>query len=321
MATSAEPDTSTPPNPVDRCAPPKRDPGLRKLVGSPLARGAVNLGFHLSSRLRCAELAQLDPVRTQQRTLSQLVSKAQQTRFGRDHHFDRIRSVADFQRTVPVRTYESLWDAYLRDAYPVFDNLTWPGRIPFLALTSGTTEGTTKYIPVSTEMAASNRKAARTALAYYLETRPDSRLFLGRIFFLGGSTALNEPAPGILEGDLSGIAAVELSPYLRPYTFPTLELALETDWDRKLSELAERSIAERITLVSGVPGWLLLLFQRILHLTGRTSSWSSTAASSSIPIASRLKRSWAHPRSAYRKCIRVRKVSSVLATRRPACSA
>jgi hypothetical protein len=272
MGTLAAPDSSpATPNPVDRRGPPKRDPGPRKLVGSPLARGAVNLGFHLSSRLRCDELAHLDPVRIQERTLSRLVSKARQTRFGRDHHFDRIRSVADFQRTVPVRTYESLWEAYLSDAYPVFDNLTWPGRIPFLALTSGTTEGATKYIPVSTEMAASNRKAARTALAYYLGTRPDSRLFLGRIFFLGGSTALNEPAPGILEGDLSGIAAVELSPYLRPFTFPPLELALETDWDRKLSELAERSIAERITLVSGVPGWLLLLFQRILHLTGRSS--------------------------------------------------
>ena len=123
-------------------------------------------------------------------------------------------------------------------AYPVFDNLTWPGRIPFLALTSGTTEGATKYIPVSAEMAASNRKAARTALAFYLATRPDSRLFHGRLFFLGGSTDLNEPAPGIFEGDLSGIAAVELSPLLRPYTFPPLELALETDWDRKLSELA-----------------------------------------------------------------------------------
>ena len=105
----------------------------------------------------------------------------------------RIRSVADFQRAVPVRTYEALWDAYLRDAYPVFDNLTWPGRIPFLALTSGTTEGATKYIPVSAEMAASNRKAARTALAFHLREHPGSRLFHGRLFFLGGSTNLNGP--------------------------------------------------------------------------------------------------------------------------------
>jgi GH3 auxin-responsive promoter len=245
--------------------------GAERFTGSPVARSAVNLGFQLAARLRCAELAQADAVRTQERILRRLVSKASQTRFGRDHGFSAIRSTSAFQMAVPLRTYEALWDAYLRDAYPVFDNLTWPGRIPFLALTSGTTEGVTKYIPVSREMTASNRKAARTALAYYLSTRRDSRLFHGRLFFLGGSTDLNQPAPGILEGDLSGIAAVEVSSWLRPYAFPPLELALEIDWDRKLSELAAQSINQPITLVSGVPGWMLLLFQRVLRLTGKTT--------------------------------------------------
>jgi len=179
--------------------------------------------------------------------------------------------VADFQRAVPVRTYESLWNDYLRDAYPVFEDLTWPGRIPFLALSSGTTEGATKYIPVSAEMVASNRKAAQTMLAAYRLARPDSRLFHGRIFFLGGSTDLKEPAPGVFEGDLSGIAAWGLSPLLRPYTFPPLKLALQTDWDRKLLDLASRSVAERITMVSGVPSWLLLLFQRVVEATGKPS--------------------------------------------------
>ena len=245
--------------------------GLERFAGSASARGLVNLGFHLGARLRCERLAHADPVRIQEQTLLRLVGKSRHTRFGRDHRFGSIRSVADFQRAVPIRTYEALWDAYLRAAYPIFENLTWPGRIPFLALTSGTTEGATKYIPVSAEMVVSNRKAAQTALAFYLCSRPESRLFHGKTFFLGGSTDLSEPSPGVFEGDLSGIAAAELSPILRPYTFPPLELALETDWDHKLSQLAVRSVAERITLVSGVPGWLLLLFQRILELTGKNS--------------------------------------------------
>ena len=245
--------------------------GLERFAGSPPARGLVNLGFHLGARLRCAGLSHADPVFIQEQTLRRLVRTARQTRFGRDHRFASIGSVADFQRAVPVRTYESLWDAYLRDAYPLFEDLTWPGRIPFLALTSGTTEGATKFIPISTEMVASNRKAAQTVLAFYLSSRPESRLFYGKTFFLGGSTDLGEPAPGIFEGDLSAIAAVEMSPFLRPYTFPPLKLALETDWDRKLSQLAESSVTEPITLVSGVPGWLLLLFQRILQLTGKNS--------------------------------------------------
>ena len=87
---------------------------------------------------------------------------------------------------------------------------------------------------------ASNRKAAQTMVAFHMAGRPDSRLFHGRLFFLGGTANLEEPAPGVRQGDLSGIAALELSPLLRPYTFPPLELALESDWDQKLSPLAER---------------------------------------------------------------------------------
>src|SRR5262249_42895206 len=98
---------------------------------------------------------------------------------------------------------------------------------------------------------------------------PDSRLFQGRLFFLGGSTALRPVAPGVSEGDLSGIAAMALSPLWRPYTFPPLDLALETDWDRKLTRLAEPSRGEPITLIGGVPSWLLTLFQRLLEQTGK----------------------------------------------------
>ncbi len=231
-------------------------------------RRAVNSGFHAYARRRMRELDRLDPVAVQERTLLALVRKAVSTRFGRDHHFDAIRTVAKFQKNVPIRTYEDLWSGYLKDAYPVFEDLTWPGRIPYLALTSGTTTGATKYIPVSHAMVASNRKAAQTMVAAYLKNRPDSRLFTGRLFFLGGSTDLESPAPGVAQGDLSGIAAKTVGPLLRPYTFPPLNLALDPNWDRKLARLAERSLREPITLVSGVSSCLLTLFQRLLELTG-----------------------------------------------------
>ena len=242
-----------------------------KLAGSPPVRHLVNAGFHLQALRRTSRVALLDPRQVQQQSLMRLVRAARATRFGRDHGFDQIRGIADFQKAVPLRTYESLWNDYLRSSYPVFEDLTWPGRIPFLALTSGTTQGTTKYIPVSTEMVVSNRKAAQTVVAFHMAARPDSRLFLGRLFFLGGTANLEQPAPRVHQGDLSGIAALELSPLLRPYTFPPLELALESNWDTKLANLAERSIRERITLISGVPSWLLMLFQRVLELTGESS--------------------------------------------------
>jgi hypothetical protein len=244
---------------------------LVAFAGTPLVRKVVNRQFQSFAQRRVAELARVDPVAVQETTLQSLVRKARATRFGRDHRFDTLRSVADFQRAVPLRTYEDLWKRYLADQYPVFENLTWPGRIPYLALTSGTTQGATKYIPVSRAMLASNRKGALTMVAHHMADRPDSRLFHGRLFFLGGSSDLERPGPGIAQGDLSGIASKEVTELLRPYTFPPLALALEPDWDRKLTLLAERSLREPITLIGGVPSWLLVLFQRLLDLSGKST--------------------------------------------------
>ncbi len=244
---------------------------LQAITGTPAVRSMVNQAFTLSGRRRVAKLEHLDPVATQERTLLELVRKAKSTRFGRDHQFASVRSAADFMKAVPLRTYEDLWKTYLKDQYPVFDNLTWPGRIPYFALTSGTTQGATKYIPITQEMLASNQKGARTMVAYHMATHPSSRLFKGKVFFLGGSSDLERPAPGIAQGDLSGIVADEFNELLRPYTFPPLALALEPDWDRKLSLLAEKSLKEPITLVGGVPSWLLVLFERLLKLSGKST--------------------------------------------------
>ena len=244
---------------------------LVQIAGTALARAAANRGFHRFALRRIRALSHADPIAIQERTLQALVRKARRTRFGIDHSFGLIRSTADFQQAVPLRTYEELWRSYLADQYPIFDNLTWPGRIPYLALTSGTTQGATKFIPISRAMLSSNKKASLTMVAYHLATRPNSRLFQGRLFFLGGSSDLEQPAPGVEQGDLSGIASKEVTELLRPYTFPPLELALEPDWDRKLARLAERSLKERITLVGGVPSWLLALFQRLLDLSGKST--------------------------------------------------
>lgn len=244
---------------------------LVALAGSSPVRAVVNSAFHWYARRRTQSLAAADPVAVQRRNLLDLLHQARDTRFGRDHGFASIRSVEEYQARVPLRTYEDLWDAYLKDAYPVLDDLTWPGRIPFFALTSGTTQGATKYIPVSRQMVASNKKAGFTMLAYQMASHPQSRLFLGRHFFLGGSSDLERPAPGVRQGDLSGIASEQIVEVLRPYTFPPLALALETDWDKKLAGLAQGSLRERITSVAGVPSWLLMLFQRLLDLSGKST--------------------------------------------------
>ena len=242
---------------------------LALLSGTPPARAAVNLGFHAYGRRRRATVAGLDPLASQEQTLLRLIRRAERTRFGSDHEFGSIATIEQFQGRVPLRTYEALWQDYLASSYPVFEDLTWPGRIPFLALTSGTTAGATKYIPVSRGMIASNRKAAQTMIATFLGERPASRLFHGKLFFLGGATNLETPAPGVGQGDLSAIAAKTVGSWLRPYTYPALDVALESNWDRKLTRMAEESLEEPITLVSGVSSCLISLFQRVIALSGK----------------------------------------------------
>ncbi len=239
------------------------------LAGTSPIRSVANTGLAAYSRRRVAEVDALNPAETQRKTLETLVKTARATRFGRDHSFAKIRTIADFQAAVPLRKYEDIWKDYLEDQYPIFQDLTWPGRVPYLALTSGTTQGATKYIPVTRAMNTSNRKGALTMISRHVVARPDSRLFHGKLFFLGGSTDLEKPGPGVQQGDLSGIAAKEVSPFLRAYTFPPLEAALDPDWDRKLKTLVQLSVQQPITLLAGVPSWLLVFFEKVLARTGK----------------------------------------------------
>jgi hypothetical protein len=255
-------------------------PAWPQIATSGFVKGAANRLFSEYAARRVRQLDRASAANVQRDTLLRLASTAANTRFGRDHGFIGIRSIADYQRRVPLRHYEAFWESYWQPAFPHLVGCTWPGRPPYLALSSGTTSGTTKSIPVTRPMLRSNRRAALTALAWLQAAAPDLRLFDGPLFFLGGSTSL-EPAAGVsalagsigrpLTGDLSGIAAHEISGLLRPFTFPPLELALMTDWDRKLTLLAERSARLPITLVSGVPSWLLVLFERLKQVTGNST--------------------------------------------------
>jgi hypothetical protein len=217
---------------------------------------------------RVRTLDRLDAAKAQENTLLRLVRTARDTKFGRDHHFDRIESVAEFQARVPIREYEWFWNTYWKDSYPRLAGQTWPGFVPYYALSSGTTSGTTKYIPITKEMVRSNQKAAFTTLALFRHARPDAKLFTGKFFFLGGSTDLRKQDDGSLAGDLSGIAAKENLDVLRPYQFPPPDLTTLSDWEMKVQKLAEQGVKENVTAISGVPAWMLVLFDRMKQITG-----------------------------------------------------
>jgi hypothetical protein len=242
---------------------------LAPVAGTRLVRRAADAVLVRYAHHRVAQLDGRDAGTTQANTLLRLVRHARNTKFGRDHDFARITSVADFQARVPVRPYEWFWEHYWKTAFPRIDDLTWPGHIPYYALSSGTTSGATKFVPVSREMVASNKKAAFTTVALFRHAVPSAKLFTGKFFFLGGSTDLRTQADGSLAGDLSGISAKELMEVLRPYTFPPADLHRMTNWEEKVRVFAELAAREPITAISGIPAWMLVLFDRVKQLTGK----------------------------------------------------
>jgi hypothetical protein len=241
------------------------------VTGNRIVRRAADVVVARLARQRAVLLDQMNLAEIQLKTLLGLLHKARRTRFGREHDFASIRTVADYQARVPVRDYEAFWKEYWQPAYPHLEDVTWPGRVPYYALSSGTTSGATKEIPVTREMLRSNRKAAFTTLAFYRNVNPDAALFEGRIFFLSGNTKMPPQADGSRRGDLSAIAAVEVSRFLRPYTFPSLELSGVAGWDEKLTALAEQSAKLPITVFSGVPSWQLQVFSRLKETTGKAT--------------------------------------------------
>ncbi len=215
---------------------------------------------------RRAVLARQDPVAAQRRTLARLLRRARATTFGREHAFAAIRGVEDYQRRTRLRSFEAFWDEYWQRAFPHIGGITWPGKIPFFAKTSGTAGAATKHIPVSRAMLRADQGAARDVLAFHLAACPHSRLLAGKSFMLGGSTALEELAPGILAGDLSGVAAARLPRWARAKVFPPQELALLPDWREKMQRIAPLSLDQNITSISGTPSWLLLFFEMVSAL-------------------------------------------------------
>ena len=244
---------------------------LAPLTDSRVVRQAADSLLVRLAHRRTLQLDRMDAAAVQEATLLRHVRRAARTKFGQDHYFAHIRTVKDYQDRVPLREYEYFWQTYWKDAYPRLDNITWPGKFPYYALSSGTTSGTTKFIPVSRDMVRSNAKAAFTTLALFRHAFPRSELFTGKFFFLGGSTDLRAQADGSLAGDLSGIAAKEVLDALRPYTFPPPDLTLISDWEVKVQRLAEQSLKERITAISGVPSWMLILFDRVKQLAGKAT--------------------------------------------------
>ena len=205
----------------------------------------------------------------QQGELVKLIERAALTTIGRKYNFSRVRTYKQFASTVPLYRYEDLRPQIMRMVNGEKDVL-WPGRTFYFAQSSGTSDGKSKYIPITTAALRKNHyQGASDVVAHYLNLNPESRLFSGKGFILGGSFA-NELRlkPGTHVGDLSATLINNINPVVNFFRVPSKRVALMEDWSEKLPALVEASMNENITNLSGVPSWFLTVLKEVLKRKG-----------------------------------------------------
>ncbi len=207
-----------------------------------------------------------DPAATQRRVLQHLLRRAAPTAFGRAHGFTRLKTAAEFAAAVPVRTYEELLPDWLSRTQRGEADVCWPGRPAYLAQTSGTTAGT-KYLPLTAESVPFHIAAARDALLAYVHRTGNARFFDGRLMFLSGSPALTTHN-GVASGRLSGIVNHHIPAVLRANQLPTDATNRLDDWETKLDRIVDETLGQRMTLISGIPPWAQMYFDRLQARAG-----------------------------------------------------
>ncbi|WP_310994292.1 GH3 auxin-responsive promoter family protein [Aequorivita marina] len=207
-----------------------------------------------------------NPVETQQRVFSELITEAKDTAFGKDHDFANINSFHDFAARVPIRDYEAL-KPYVERVVAGEEDILWPGKPLYFAKTSGTTSGA-KYIPLTKASMPYHISAARNAILCYINETGNADFVDGKMIFLQGSPEMHEKN-GIQVGRLSGIVAHYVPAYLQKNRLPSWETNCIDDWETKVDAVVDETKNENMTVISGIPSWVQMYFERLQQHTGK----------------------------------------------------
>ena len=207
-----------------------------------------------------------NPHKTQEKVFKNLIKKGSKTAFGKDHNFENINNYADFKKQVKVTDYEGL-KPYIERIIAGEEDVLWIGKPIYFAKTSGTTSGA-KYIPITKESMPTHIKAARNALLFYIVEKNDASFVDGKMIFLQGSPVLHEKN-GIKLGRLSGIVAHFVPKYLQKNRLPSWETNCIEDWDTKVNAVVEETVNEDMTVISGIPSWVQMYFEKLIEKTGK----------------------------------------------------
>ena len=202
----------------------------------------------------------------QEKILSSLLKTGKKTDFGKDHQLEKVAKYEEFRQAVPIRDYEQ-FKPYIEKIKEGKHNVLWQGRPIYFAKTSGTTSGI-KYIPITNDSIPNHINTARNALLCYIAETGNHLFTNGKMIFLSGSPEL-ERIGDIPTGRLSGIVNHHIPRYLRTNQLPSYETNCIPDWETKLDKIVEETINQDMTLVSGIPPWVQMYYDRLITLTGK----------------------------------------------------
>jgi hypothetical protein len=205
-----------------------------------------------------------NPIQSQHRLLQDLIENAKNTKFGIDHDFKSINTIEDFQKRVPIGDYEIL-RPYIDLILEGNTDILWPGLPLYFAKTSGTTSGA-KLIPITKESIKTHANGAKMALLSYINETGKTKFVNGKMIFLQGSPVLNK-SNGILTGRLSGISAHLVPKYLQKNRLPSYETNCIEDWEKKVDAIVEETVGKNMSLISGIPSWVIMYFEKLIEFT------------------------------------------------------
>ncbi len=227
-------------------------------------------GWLIKKRIHQIELFRKYPKEVQKEWLERLVHHGRSTLFGEKYGFDSIQNYEDFKTKVPLQDYEDV-KAWVDLAVSGEDHVLWPGETKWFAKSSGTTSDRSKFIPVTKDsLEECHYKGGKDLLAIYYSHFPSTKLYKGKHLVVGGTATQNQLRPDSYSGDLSAIILKNLPWWVEIKRTPARHIALMSEWEEKIEQLADSTMKEDVSSISGVPSWTLVLLNRILEKAGAT---------------------------------------------------
>ena len=216
-------------------------------------------------RLRKIESLKKDPIKAQDKVFRQIIKSAKNTEWGKKYNYASIKTISDFQKSVPLSSYEDIFP-FISKMMNGEKNILWRGQIKWFAKSSGTTNDRSKFIPVSKEsLKKCHLRASADSVLIYTKSNPKTKLFDGKGLIVGGSIKKIKDNPNIFCGDISAIMMSNLSFKAKYLLTPSLQTALLNNYEEKIEKIADEASKKNVVSIAGVPTWMTLIMKRVLE--------------------------------------------------------